>query len=292
MAFVKLDTGILDSTLWIERDQRELFITALLMAEPREFEEPIRQIKIGELEFTDFEAPPGWYGFVPAASFGIINRAGVDKDSGMEGLRRLGEPEVESRSKEFEGRRMIRMNGGFVILNYMKYRDKDHTAAERQRRLRARRKSEDVTRDVLDVTRDETLPERNVTQADADAKSETERRGTGKLPPSLERMVNAAHGSELPLANWLLEEAGVVADNGTRLIAATAIRLLSREGGTTKDAADYILAAAKEAVAAGEIINRFWFTDQKYRPATATKSKKQRDKDARTKAFMEAGSDD
>ena len=54
---------------------------------------------------------------------------------------------------------MIRVNGGFLILNYMKYRDKDHTAAERQRRLRARKKAlEDangVTRDVNDVTRDE-----------------------------------------------------------------------------------------------------------------------------------------
>lgn len=178
MAFVKLDTGILDSTLWIERDQRELFITALLMAEPREFEHSIRQIKIGELEFTDFEAPPGWYGFVPAASFGIINRAGVDKDAGMEALRKLGDPESESRSKQFEGRRMIRMDGGFVILNYMKYRDKDHTAAERQRRLRERRKVQDVTRDVKDVTRDETQQSRNVTQADADAYS------IPPLPPS------------------------------------------------------------------------------------------------------------
>ena len=130
MAFVKLDTGILNSTLWIERDQREIFITALLMAEPREFDSPLQQIKIGDLEFTGFEAPPGWYGFVPAASFGIINRAGVDRELGMEALRKLGEPEAESRSKEFGGRRMIRVNGGFVILNYMKYRDIDHTAAE------------------------------------------------------------------------------------------------------------------------------------------------------------------
>jgi hypothetical protein len=155
MAFVKLDTGILDSTLWIERDLREVFITALLMAEPKEFDEPIRQIEVSRMEFTNFTAPPGWYGFVPAASFGIINRAGVERDAGIEALRRLGEPEIESRSKDFEGRRMIRMDGGYLILNYMKYRDKDHTAAERQRRLRERRKAEKeggVTRDVHKVT--------------------------------------------------------------------------------------------------------------------------------------------
>ena len=37
MAFVKLDTGILKSTLWMEMAQRNVFLTALLMAEPREF---------------------------------------------------------------------------------------------------------------------------------------------------------------------------------------------------------------------------------------------------------------
>lgn len=122
---------------------------------------------------------------------------------------------------------------------------------------------------------------------------EGNREEEGKQKPRpLERPVNTDPGSELPLANWILEEAGVVADNGTRLVAATAIRLLAREGGTTKDAADYILAAAREAVAIGEVVNRFWFTDQKYRPAVPTKSKKQRDKDARVKAFLEAGSDD
>lgn len=174
MAFVKLDTGILNSTLWIERDQREVFITALLMAEPREFSNPTRQIEVGRLEFTEFEAPPGWYGFVPAASVGIINRAGVEREAGMEALRKMGEPEIDSRSKEFEGRRMIRIDGGFLILNFMKYRDKDHTAAKRQQRLRDRRKA------LLDATshrnddesrRDNTLPERNITEADSRVQS-------------------------------------------------------------------------------------------------------------------------
>jgi hypothetical protein len=140
MAFVKLDTKILDSTLWIERDLREVFITALLMAEPREFPEPVQQIEVGRLEFTGFFAPAGWYGFVPAASLGIISRAGVDREAGLEALRRLGEPEVESRSTDFGGRRMIRTDGGFLILNFMRYRDKDHTNATRQKRLRDRRK--------------------------------------------------------------------------------------------------------------------------------------------------------
>lgn len=140
MPFVKLDTGILDSTLWIDKPQRDIFLTALLMAEPREFEVPAQQIDVGTLDPRPFSAPPGWYGFVGAAGIGIINRAGIDRFSGMEALRSLGEPEAESRSKAFEGRRMIRIDGGYLILNYMKFRDRDYTTAERSRRYRERKR--------------------------------------------------------------------------------------------------------------------------------------------------------
>jgi hypothetical protein len=173
VAYVKLDTGILNSTLWIDRDCRELFITALLMAEPREFSEPIPQIKVDALDFTGWSAPPGWYGYVPAAGVGIIARCGIKRELGMAALIRLGSAENDSRNPQFEGRRMIRMDGGYVILNYMRYRDKDHTAAKRQQALRDRRKAaeanENVTRDGVTSRRDVALPSRNVTQSDADA---------------------------------------------------------------------------------------------------------------------------
>ena len=73
-------------------------------------------------------------------------------------------------------------------------------------------------------------------------------------------------GSELMLATWLFEELGVVGGFSEQRLAAESIRLLAKEGGTTKDAADYILASGKQAIAAGEVIDRFWFTGQKYRP--------------------------
>jgi hypothetical protein len=165
MSFVKLDTGILDSTLWVARDPREVFITALLMAMPREFDEPMQAYKPGSLETYGFVVPPGWYGFVEASGPGIVRRAGVPADSGMEALQQLCEPDPESRSSEWEGRRMVRVNGGYVILNFMKYRDKDNSAAERARRYRERQKdlasreTSRVTRDVDAVTRDSSLAE-------------------------------------------------------------------------------------------------------------------------------------
>jgi len=145
MPFVKLDCGILKSTLWLDRGAREVFVTALLMAAPREFDQPVAEIAIDATEPTGWVAPAGWYGFVDAASIAIIEAARLEPEEGFAALRRLAASDPHSRSVEFEGRRMIRVDGGFLILNYMKYRDFDHGAAMRMRRLRQRRKSELVT---------------------------------------------------------------------------------------------------------------------------------------------------
>lgn len=161
MAFVKLDTGMLDSTLWIDREAREVFITALLMAEPRELKEPVWALKPDSLESNGFEIPAGWYGFVRAAGPGIVRRAMVDPAVGMIALQRLSDPDLGSRSADFEGRRLMRVDGGYVVLNYMKYRERDYTAGERMKRYRERQKDKKLRRNGVDVRR-------NVTQAEAE----------------------------------------------------------------------------------------------------------------------------
>ena len=139
MAFVKLDCGILDSTIWLDRAARELFITALLMAEPFELREPAKQIKVRSLDETGFVVPVGWYGFVAAAGSGIIHRSGMEAEIGLAALERLGEPEMESRTPDFDGRRLVRVSGGFIALNFAKYREKDHTSAARSKRYREKK---------------------------------------------------------------------------------------------------------------------------------------------------------
>ncbi len=161
MPFVKLDTGILESTLWIDRSARDVFITALLMAEPREITHPTPQLKVRNLEETGFLVEPGWYGFVAAAGVGIIRRSLVDTEEGYKALEVLGAPEPESRSQDFSGRRMVRVDGGYIILNYFKYRDRDYSNAERQSRWRERQKSK---HNGVTVTR--------VTQAEAEAEAD------------------------------------------------------------------------------------------------------------------------
>lgn len=179
MAFVKLDTGVLDSTLWVDRPVREMFITALLMAEPFELTEPAEALQVRAIEPSGFTVPAGWYGFVRAAGIGIVNRALLDQETGMAALERLGNPDPESRSEDYDGRRLVRINGGFIVLNYFRYRDRDHTAAERQRRMRERRRNAVTLRDS-DVTS-------HIADADADADAEKKKKESKSAHAKRER---------------------------------------------------------------------------------------------------------
>lgn len=172
MPFVKLDCGILNSTLWSEKECREVFLTALLMAEPHELWEPSPQIAVDSLQETGFVVPAGWYGFIPAAGVGILHRAGIDRERGMEALRRLGEPEETSRTPDFDGRRLVRVDGGYLVLNYMKYRDRDYTSAERSKRYRQRVASRRV----------KAASHRDITQAEAEAEAEVQKQNTSSTP--------------------------------------------------------------------------------------------------------------
>lgn len=167
MAFVKLDTKILNSTTWLDADACKVFITALLMAEPYEVREPIRSIQIRSTDEAEFVVPVGWYGFVPAAGPGIAYRAIIEQDRALDALERLASPDPGSRTPDHNGRRMVRVSGGYLILNYIAHRDRDHGAAERQARFRTRQKmKESNARTVTPVTH---------ADADADAESDTSR---------------------------------------------------------------------------------------------------------------------
>jgi len=168
MPYVKLDCGILDSTVWLNTDARSLFLTALLMATPREFDEPVETFEIDRNEPTGWQAPAGWYGFIEAAGPGIIRRAMLGIEPGMRALRGLCDPDPESRSPANEGRRLARVKGGYIVLNFMEYRDRDYTMAERARRYRQRKMGKDS---VTDVTRDSVTSRRNVTQSESESES-------------------------------------------------------------------------------------------------------------------------
>lgn len=167
MAFVKLDCGMLDSSIWVDRDAKDLFITALLMAVPVELVKEEVAYEVRDLRPTGFVVPAGWYGKVNAAGIGIVRRALIADEVGLAALERLGVPEPQSRTPDFEGRRMVRVDGGYIILNFAEYRAKDHTAAERSKRYREKKfgKVGKKSRKMKDLERDEDAREQRFVKA-------------------------------------------------------------------------------------------------------------------------------
>lgn len=195
MPFVKLDCELLESSLWDWTPERHLFITALLMARPRTIDHSMFQIQVDSLKETGWSVPPGKYGFVNASGSMIIKKAlGISHVEMLEGegnedytdallaLAALGMPDKDSRSQAFDGRRLVRVDGGYIVLNYNRFRDKDHTATERKQRQRAN-ESQSVTAVTSVKSRHVTEEE---AESDADAKTEAERPSSDFFLPDVQ----------------------------------------------------------------------------------------------------------
>jgi hypothetical protein len=183
MPFVKLDCGFLKSTLWFDPDARDVFLAALCLAVPVVYDEPLKTYPLDSMEPTGFLVPPGWYGLVAAGAPALIHDALKTPEVGTAALERLAAPEAASRSSAFAGRRLVRVEGGFIVLNFDTYREKDYGAAERMRRWRERKKNvTPVTRDERNVTRHTVTVTRHVTQAEAEAEAEEKKRRVPSSP--------------------------------------------------------------------------------------------------------------
>ena len=112
MPFLRLDVGILDSSLWADLSACRAFETVLMMAVPYELRQEAAQLMVRSLEPTGFVVPAGWYGRVEAAGVGIVRRAHLPVEEGIAALERLGAPDADSRSSAFDGRRLVRTDGG------------------------------------------------------------------------------------------------------------------------------------------------------------------------------------
>jgi hypothetical protein len=97
MGFTKLDSGIVLSSVWSESlATRVVWITLLAM--------------------KDFE------GKVLCSRQGLMRSANVPKEEFDEAIRTLESPDEDSRSVEYEGRRIEKIDGGWIVLNHFKYR--------------------------------------------------------------------------------------------------------------------------------------------------------------------------
>ncbi len=75
-------------------------------------------------------------GFVRGVPSALANSARVGKESCLKALKELESPDPESSSKEFEGRRIKTVDGGWIILNHDKYQKMISELTERRRKAR------------------------------------------------------------------------------------------------------------------------------------------------------------
>lgn len=122
MSFAKLDSQIVMSTVWMEPDH-------------------ILRVWIAMLALKDAD------GFVAGTAPGLANIARVSLELTREALARLTAPDPDSRTQDNEGRRIEPIEGGWVVLNHAKYRDKADTEGRRRqvREAVARHRSKKTT---------------------------------------------------------------------------------------------------------------------------------------------------
>jgi hypothetical protein len=97
MSFSKLDSGITKSSLWSE----DLHV---------------------RIVFVSFLAEKDENGFVSGSRSGLIRLCNVTPEQFDNAIMKLSSPDQDSKSKDFEGRRIDIVEGGWIVLNSDKYR--------------------------------------------------------------------------------------------------------------------------------------------------------------------------
>jgi hypothetical protein len=142
--FTKLFGSIIASTIWDADDHtRIVWITMLALADQ--------------------------YGRVEASVPGLAHQARVSVEETRDALEILESPDPDSRTPDHEGRRIAKMEGGWRLLNYGKYREKQDEEAQRERnaarQARHREKVRNAKRNALS---------RAITQSNPIAEAEAE----------------------------------------------------------------------------------------------------------------------
>lgn len=127
--YVKLWEEVLSSSVWgLDDKTRIVWITILAMKDIN--------------------------GIVHAASSGIAHQARVSAEDCAKALKILGDPDEDSRSPDMEGRRIIRVDGGFKVVNSAKYRSKEGPSGRKDymRKYMRKYRSEIVNPSKLTLT--------------------------------------------------------------------------------------------------------------------------------------------
>jgi hypothetical protein len=182
--FVKTYGALLDSSVWGEpMATRIVWITMLAMADKN--------------------------GIVAASTDGIARRANVQLRAAEAAIAILEAPDPRSKSPEHEGRRVEKIDGGFRILNYLKYRElqteKQRQDAERQRRHRETKRDNRVTSRSGHKRSRPVAPK---AKAEANTETNTETTKATTVPTDAGKPKSAAWASEG--AEWWSANVGIL----------------------------------------------------------------------------------
>lgn len=113
--FTKLFNSIIASSIWSEDDKtRLMWITMLASADPA--------------------------GYVSGSIPGMAAMARMSLQEAEKSIVALCTPDPYSRSKEYEGRRLTEVEGGWLILNYLKYRQPRDPETRREQNRQAQQR--------------------------------------------------------------------------------------------------------------------------------------------------------
>ncbi len=164
--FTKLFNTIVTSTIWQEDDKtRIVWITMLAIADAD--------------------------GIVGASIPGLASVSNVSVRSARAAVKTLLEPDADSRTKDFDGRRIEEIDGGWRILNHAKYRRmlNEEERKEYKAKWIAEKRRQEST---VDKSRQTSTPRRRAaimsTQAEAEAEAEALKKegANGSRPQSVE----------------------------------------------------------------------------------------------------------
>lgn len=151
VGFSKLFADIIHSTVWREpMHVKVVWITMLAMADR--------------------------HGQVFASIPGLADSAKVSLEECIEALHVFSSPDKYSRTKDYEGRRIVEIDGGWLLLNYEKFRERRDDEEQRiQTRDRVRRHRERARALSNTVTDSVTATRGNdIAEADTDAEQNTD----------------------------------------------------------------------------------------------------------------------
>ena len=115
--YTPLFGSIITSSIWNESNEtRIVWVTMLAMAD--------------------------MYGIVEGSAPGLAVVARVSKEACQKALEILSSPDPDSRTKEYEGRRIIPVTGGWKVVNHTLYRQRAKSRAKDQKRYREKLKEE------------------------------------------------------------------------------------------------------------------------------------------------------